>query len=357
MKGVRIEQIGKDFFSLRRGRVMALNNVTLDVEAGAFFVLLGPSGCGKSTLLNIVAGLEEPTRGDVWIGERRVASADHGEFLTPRERDVAMVFQSYALYPHMSVYDNIAFPLRIAKTGKDEIRQHVEEVARALEIQPLLGAKPRELSGGQRQRVALGRAIVRRPAVLLLDEPLSNLDALLRISMRGELKRTQRELGITTIYVTHDQTEAMTLGDRIAVLKDGIVQQVDAPGQIYGDPENIFVARFVGTPPMNFLDGKILASTNTTTGAAGIPPEDLVVGLRPEHLRLTPPQEGVLRGTVTLVGSLGSETLLYVDVDGSEMVMRLPADDCPRVGDAIGINVDRAHYYYFDKPEGRRVRP
>ena len=264
MKRIVVENLGKDFFTLRRGRVRALKAIDLTVKPGTFFVLLGPSGCGKSTLLNILAGIENPTAGEVWIGDRRVVSAATGQSVPPRRRDVAMVFQSYALYPHMTVYENIAFPLKMAKTDRHEIDRRVREVMATLEIDDLPDARPAELSGGQRQRVALGRAIVRRPKVLLLDEPLSNLDALLRTSMRGELKRIQREVKQTMVYVTHDQTEAMTLGDRVAVLKDGTLQQTGTPAEIYDAPDNRFVAGFIGTPPMNLLDGILLAKARKT---------------------------------------------------------------------------------------------
>ncbi len=259
MNGIVVKNLRKDFFTLRRGRIRALATLDLTVEPGAFFVLVGPSGCGKSTLLNIIAGIENPSAGDIWIGDRQVMSVAAKKFLPPRRRDVAMVFQSYALYPHMTVFANIAFPLKIAGVDRRDIDNRVRAAAATLEIENLLDARPAELSGGQRQRVALGRAIVRRPRVLLLDEPLSNLDALLRTSMRGELKQIQRRLAVTTIYVTHDQTEAMTLGDRIAVLKDGRLQQTGTPEEIYHRPANSFVAGFIGTLPMNLLDGGLLA--------------------------------------------------------------------------------------------------
>ncbi|MFZ0728451.1 MAG: ABC transporter ATP-binding protein, partial [Desulfobacterales bacterium] len=296
MNGIVVKNLRKDFFTLRRGRIRALATLDLTVEPGAFFVLVGPSGCGKSTLLNIIAGIENPSAGDIWIGDRQVMSVAAKKFLPPRRRDVAMVFQSYALYPHMTVFANIAFPLKIAGVDRRDIDNRVRAAAATLEIENLLDARPAELSGGQRQRVALGRAIVRRPRVLLLDEPLSNLDALLRTSMRGELKQIQRRLAVTTIYVTHDQTEAMTLGDRIAVLKDGRLQQTGTPEEIYHRPANRFVAGFIGTLPMNLLDGGLLAKAQRRLERAGIRDiARLQLGLRPEQIRITAAADGVWR--------------------------------------------------------------
>ncbi|MGA8281131.1 MAG: ABC transporter ATP-binding protein, partial [Desulfobacterales bacterium] len=300
MKAISLKRIRKDYVSLRRGKVEALKDISLEVDPGSFFVLLGPSGCGKSTLLNIIAGIENPTAGEVVIGDEVVASASQGKYLTPRRRDVAMVFQSYALYPHMTVYDNIAFPLKIAKTERSEIDRRVRQVSETLEIADLIEAKPAELSGGQRQRVALGRAIVRKPRVLLLDEPLSNLDALLRISMRAELKKIQRRLELTTVYVTHDQLEALSLGDRVAVLKDGLVQQVGTPHDIFNDPANLFVAQFIGTPPMNVLDGRMLEKVHKRLPniAARQDPGRILLGIRPAHIRVSADGEGLFEGSI-----------------------------------------------------------
>jgi multiple sugar transport system ATP-binding protein len=357
MKKVAIHNIKKDFFTFRRGRVQALKGVDFELAPGTFFVLLGPSGCGKSTLLNIIAGIEKPSDGEIRFGERTVVSVPNRTFLSPRERDVAMVFQSYALYPHMTVFDNIAFPLKIAKMGKGEIRERVERIVGILEISALLEAKPRELSGGQRQRVALGRAIVREPNVLLLDEPLSNLDALLRISMRSELKQIQRKLGVTTIYVTHDQTEAMSLGDRIAVMQAGEIQQIGAPADIYHDPANLFVAKFMGSPPMNFLDGKVLEAAEKRIAAfTKIQTKDVVIGLRPEHIQIVRPEEGIFRGRLNLISSLGSENLLYLDVGGNEMAAKAPEQIDFAEGAVVGINFDEKRLYIFDKKDGRRWR-
>lgn len=352
MKRLTINNISRQFFSLRRGRVQALRNVSLEIEPGSFFVLLGPSGCGKSTLLNIIAGIEKPSEGEIRLGEQIVSSTAGRVHLAPRRRDVAMVFQSYALYPHMTVFDNIAFPLKIAKTDRQDIQSRVREVARILEIKDLLGVKPGELSGGQRQRVALGRAIVRRPSLLLLDEPLSNLDALLRVSMRSELKQIQRRIGVTTVYVTHDQTEALSLADRLAVLHDGRVLQVGSPSEIYHDPAAAFVARFVGTPPMNLLPGSVLDAWRHAFPAD---PEDVAVGFRPQQAGLVEPSGADVRGTVTLLGSPGNEQLLYVKIDGHQVIARA---DIPGVaeGDTVGLRLDPADLYFFDSRSGDRLR-
>lgn len=353
MNRIRIRNLNKDFFTLRRGRIRALNAIDLSVEAGEFFVLVGPSGCGKSTLLNIIAGIEKPSAGEVRFEDRPVVSVSEKVYLSPRQRDVAMVFQSYALYPHMNVYDNIAFPLKIAKVGRTETRRRVHRVAETLEIESLLDARPAELSGGQRQRVALGRAIVREPKVLLLDEPLSNLDALLRTSMRGELKQIQRRLQVTTIYVTHDQTEAMTLGDRIAVLKDGELQQTGAPDDIYHRPANVFVAGFIGTPPMNLMDAAVFKKTAMIPERAD--PEHLQVGLRPEHIRLTEESRGILTGRLVLTTSLGSEALHYLEVAGRQVLAKSGDSGQFRENQTVGLDFEEENLYWFRKDDGRRI--
>lgn len=357
MKGIRIENVGKEFYSLRRGKIQALKNINLEIDPGQFYVLLGPSGCGKSTLLNLIAGIEKLSTGEIRIGEKLVASSEKRLSLSPRQRDVAMVFQSYALYPHMTVFNNIAFPLKIARIGRDEILSRVKQVAGILEITPLLEARPGELSGGQRQRVALGRAIVRQPNLLLLDEPLSNLDALLRISMRSELKQIQRRLKVTTVYVTHDQTEAMSLGDRIAVLKDGEIQQNGTPEQIYRDPVNLFVARFVGTPPMNVADTGIL---KFAAGSLRLPDKfqkgQVTLGLRPEDLHPADPDKGMFRGTLNLIGSLGSEKLLYVHLEKFEILVKVSGEIHFREGEQIGLDIDEKNIFIFDKNTGKRIK-
>lgn len=357
MKRLKIENICKEFSSLR-GRTVALKDINLDIEPGSFFVLLGPSGCGKSTLLSIVAGIERPTRGSIKMGDTVMVSSEKRVFLTPRERNVAMVFQSYALYPHLNVFENIAFPLRIAKIDKGRINSRVREVAQLLQIPHLLRAKPSELSGGQRQRVAIGRAIVRRPSVLLLDEPLSNLDAQLRTNMRGELKRLQRQLAVTTLYVTHDQTEAVILGDKLAVLKDGKIQQAGTPDEVYNDPQNVFVARFVGTPPMNVLDGEILHLVKGKLDIRDrLDPSEILLGLRPEHVRIAKEGgQGKLRGKVGLTASLGAQSLLYLTSEDQEILSTSAPDARLRVDESVGIDFDERCLLIFSKNSGERIR-
>jgi multiple sugar transport system ATP-binding protein len=356
MNRLVVKNLAKDFHTLRRGRVRALQGIDLDVAPGAFFVLVGPSGCGKSTLLNLLAGIETPTRGEIRIGDRIVADAATGRSLPPRKRDVAMVFQSYALYPHMSVYANIAFPLEIAREETAAIDRRVREAAATLEIENLLDARPAELSGGQRQRVALGRAIVRRPRLLLLDEPLSNLDALLRTSMRGELKQIQRRIEVTAVYVTHDQTEALTLGDRIAVLKDGLLQQTGTPEDVYRHPANRFVAGFIGTPPMNVIDGALLREARRSLKLPeDRDPDGVQLGLRPEHLRLCPPEEGLWQARLELITSLGSEKLCYLNLAGRQL-LSTAAPEGVREKDILGVVFDRENLFVFDKEDGRTLR-
>jgi multiple sugar transport system ATP-binding protein len=355
MKGIVVSGLRKTFFTLRRGRIQALQTIDLTIAPGSFFVLLGPSGCGKSTLLNIIAGIERPTAGEIRIDGRIAVSTTDKRFLSPRQRDVAMVFQSYALYPHMTTYDNIAFPLKIARLRRAEIDRRVRRVADTLEIGSLLKARPAELSGGQRQRVALGRALVREPKVLLLDEPLSNLDTLLRTSMRAELKQIQRRLGVTTIYVTHNQTEAMTLGDRIAVMKDGQVQQIGKPQEIYDRPANAFVGGFIGAPPMNLLDGDLLPASLWPVNEARPAPQRIQFGLRPEQITLSAEKKGWLQGRVTLITSLGGEALIYLDVHGRSVLVKTA--DAARFAEnqVLGIDFEPGHLHFFSKADGRRI--
>jgi multiple sugar transport system ATP-binding protein len=354
---VETKNVSKTFFSLRRGKIDALKSINLKVEDGTFFVLLGPSGCGKSTLLNIIAGIEKNNSGEVWIGDKLVASAEKKMYLTPRERDIAMVFQSYALYPHMTVFENVAFPLKIAKTDKKEIRERVSASLKTLEISHLMEAKPAELSGGQRQRVALGRAIVRKPNLLLLDEPLSNLDALLRINMRSELKRIQRKLGVTTIYVTHDQMEAMSLGDKIAVLNEGQVQQIGTPHDIYKNPHNLFVAKFVGTPPMNLLDPEVLKEARMNISIENL--DNLIVGIRPEHIKIVQQDEGILNGTIDLIGSQGSEDIVYIRINDHKILVKDSSSAQPdriEEGAHVGIYFDNTDEFLFHRETGERMQ-
>lgn len=335
--------------------VAALQAFDLAVPDGAFLVVLGPSGCGKTTALRILAGLELPTAGSVLIGNRDVTRVQ------PRDRDVAMVFQSYALYPHMSVADNIAYPLRIRNVEKTERRRIVERVAESLEVGHLLDRRPRQLSGGQRQRVALARAIVREPQAFLMDEPLSNLDAQLRASMRGEIKRLQKELGTTTLYVTHDQVEATTMADLVAVVRDGVLQQLGPPDEIYDRPANRFVATFVGNPPMNVLSGGIDGNTRAFfVGDASLPlPDGLFerctsggaaeLGVRPEDLTLVEPEkEGCIKGETYVVEPMGNETLVDVQVGGARVTVRTERGWERPIGSPIGIVVDPATVCFFD---------
>ncbi len=337
---VELSNLHKTFSSFK-STIDVFKSISLSVSPGEFFVLLGPSGCGKSTLLNCIAGLEKPSQGSIRIDEQVVVDTQQNICLEPSARDTAMVFQSYALYPHMTVRENIAFPLtnRKKKYSKTEIEKKVLETAQFLQIGSLLDRRPKELSGGQRQRVAIGRAIVRKPRLFLMDEPLSNLDAKLRMEMRAQLKALQRRLGITTIYVTHDQMEAMTLGDRIAILHDGVIQQVDKPSEVYANPANPFVAGFIGSPPMNLISGALTTEEGTigisnTDGHFALPLEKVpavipvdkdlcVVGIRPEDIEIGCTGEGVIDVTVSVVENIGSEFLLYVFMEhGTQVIIK-----------------------------------
>jgi multiple sugar transport system ATP-binding protein len=357
---------------------VAVNDVELTVEDGEFMIFVGPSGCGKTTALRMVAGLEEITDGEIRIGGRVVNG------LEPADRDVAMVFQNYALYPHMSVKDNIGFPLRMQRLKKDEVGARVIDVADLLGIEDLVGRKPRELSGGQRQRVAMGRAIVRHPQAFLMDEPLSNLDAKLRVLMRAELSKLHRRLGVTTIYVTHDQTEAMTLGQRVAVLDKGVVQQVASPQQLYHHPTNTFVASFIGSPPMNFLRGRLDAGAVVVSGyrlelpdplrrAVGSSGRDVLVGLRPEHFEAAGDNGSratVLPADVEVTEQLGPETYAYFRVEGLDVVeigerpvelakaltARLDPRTSVEPGQRLGLAVEPSGIRLFDAETGDALR-
>jgi multiple sugar transport system ATP-binding protein len=341
MAEIVLDQVSKQFAD----GTFAVRDATFTVHDGERFILVGPSGCGKSTLLNMIVGLEEPTGGDIRVDGRSMRGVD------PKDRDMAMVFQSYALYPHMTVGGNLAFPLKLAGLPKAEIAERVAETAQLLAISDLLDRKPESLSGGQRQRVAMGRAIVRRPKVFLLDEPLSNLDAQLRTQMRAELARLQHRLGTTTIYVTHDQTEAMTLGDRVAILRGGEVQQVATPRDIYGHPANLFAAGFIGAPAMHFLPARLAADRLVLPMAelplggaqrARIDCEDgpVVAGIRPEHLILAQtggtPAAGVFEATVDLVEWLGAELFVHLDVGPQSLALPPALSEA-----AAGLRSDR----------------
>ena len=357
MSGVRYDGVEKCF-----GEVVALARLDLDVADGTFLVLLGPSGCGKTTALRILAGLETPSAGRVLLGDRDVTR------LQPRDRDVAMVFQSYALYPHMSVEENIGYPLRIRGTAKDDRAKAVHDAAELLEIGHLLGRRPRELSGGQRQRVALARAIVRDPACFLMDEPLSNLDAKLRASMRGELKRLQHRLEATTLYVTHDQAEATTMADRVAVLRDGVLQQLGTPDEIYDHPVNRFVGTFIGSPPLSVVPGAYDADRRAFAVDGGsVPlPDDIAaqaregevveLGARPEDLELVAPSsDGALAAEVYVVEPTGAETIVEVRVADSVVTVRAPRGWQAAIGSPVGLAVDPRAACFFDAEGVTRI--
>jgi multiple sugar transport system ATP-binding protein len=347
MTQVRYENVSKSF-----GATEALAPLDITVPDGKFLAMLGPSGCGKTTALRLLAGLEKPTTGRILIGDRDVTA------LEPRHRDIAMVFQSYALYPHKSVAENIAYPLRLRRSAKPERDERVRKVAEMLDIAELLDRAPRQLSGGQRQRVALARAIIRRPQAFLMDEPLSNLDAQLRLQMRVEIKRLQRELSVTTLYVTHDQIEAMTMADLIAVMRSGRLQQLAAPAELYARPANLFVARFCGSPPMNVLDGEAADgafrhSGGTLAGGAARARGPVTLGFRPEHARLLPPDTAdAFAGEVYVVEPLGNETLVTVRVGEQLLNVRAAAEYTRPVGEPCAVQPlpDRVHL--FDAESG-----
>jgi multiple sugar transport system ATP-binding protein len=359
---VTFEQVCKRF-----GESLVVDNLNLTIENGELMVLLGPSGCGKTTSLRMLAGLESMSSGTIRIGDLVVNN------LPPRSRNIAMVFQSYALYSHLSVFENLAYPLKVRKLKKEDVRARVHEVAELVQISELLNRKPREISGGQRQRVALGRAIIRNPAVFLMDEPLSNLDAKLRLYMRGELKRFQRELETTTIYVTHDQAEAMTLADRIAIMDRGLLQQVGKPREVYHDPINMFVAGFLGSPPMNFWQGHIdrveeglsivSRSTRVHLPASMAQSDELpdhgevVIGIRPEHIVVNHSQiERAIPAQVSLVEDLGNEVLLDLRMEEQPLVARLPAGTAPSDGETVWLEFPPTSVYLFDSTTEQRLR-
>ncbi len=343
---------------------VAIHGVETSVADGEFIVIVGPSGCGKSTLLRMVAGLERVTEGEIRIGGNRVND------LEPADRNIAMVFQNYALYPHMSVFDNMAYGLRNRRTPRDEIRRRVDEASRILQLEGMLERRPSQLSGGQRQRVAMGRAIVREPEVFLFDEPLSNLDAKLRVQMRLEIKRLQRDLGTTSLYVTHDQVEAMTLADRLVVMNAGVAEQIGTPLDVYETPATVFVAGFIGSPAMNFLpgvtapdgQGATLAGTNCflpVPPIASRPPERITLGIRPEHLTPVSPEAADLSLTVELVEALGADSLVHGQLaEGADQPMvtaRLGGGMRIRAGDTVPLSVERKHVHAFDPEDGRRL--
>jgi multiple sugar transport system ATP-binding protein len=360
MARVTIEHLTKAF-----KEVKAVDDLNLEIPEGSFVTLLGPSGCGKSTTLYCLAGLEDATSGDIYFDGTRVTD------LSPKERNAALVFQDYALYPHMSVFDNLAFALKMRKTGKEETKTRVQQVAGVLGLEKLLQRRPTQLSGGQRQRVALGRALIRDASVFLMDEPLSNLDALLRFNTRTEIKRLQRELGTTTIFVTHDQEEAMVLSDKIAVMRDGILQQFSTPAETYGRPANRFVAGFIGSPRMNFLKGKMAvvdgaAVLQTDEFQIGVPgvhaltvaamAKDVVtVGIRPEHLRLLNDSGSGTPGEIELLEPVGPVTYADVRLGSGSVRASLPGDHKLSAGQAVGVSFESDQAHFFDEQSGARI--
>lgn len=364
MASIKFDKVVKSY-----GEVNIIKGLDLDIQDKEFMVLVGPSGCGKSTTLRMIAGLEEITDGKLIIGDR-VVNTVH-----PKDRDVAMVFQSYALYPHMSVYENIAFGLRLRKMAKDEIDRLVTEAAETLGLAQLLDRKPKALSGGQRQRVALGRAIVRKPSVFLFDEPLSNLDAELRVQMRAEIANLQKRLGITSVYVTHDQVEAMTMGDRIAVLHDGELRQVGTPLDLYDTPANVFVAQFIGTPNMNVVkmtvseDGKQLVHPDITIetpanwkdGIDARKGKSLFVGFRPEHVREPSEHDWTntadVTGSVQIVETLGHEVVVHMSLEHEQkpFIAKMDVHKTPKMGGVINLHINTDKLHIFDGETQERL--
>ncbi|MCY3878126.1 MAG: ABC transporter ATP-binding protein [Rhodobacteraceae bacterium] len=351
MAGVRLKNVTK-----RWGSFVGVDNQSLEIKDREFLVLLGPSGCGKTTTMRMIAGLEEPTEGEIWIGDRMVNDD------LPKDRNVAMVFQNYGLYPHMTVFENIAYPLRVRRAAKAEITPRVQAAAAKVELAEFLSRRPRELSGGQRQRVALARAIVRTPLVFLMDEPLSNLDAKLRVSMRAELKHLSHELQITTIYVTHDQIEAMTLADRVGVMEHGRIQQLGTPDQIYNDPENIFVAGFIGSPAMNLLQGNISNGGFVTGGGrpiadASLPDQNAaVMGIRPEDISVTAADDGTTQATVYATENTGESVVVTAQLGQQRLTCKGDRYLKVAINDRIGLSINSEHTYFFDAETGKRIR-
>jgi len=356
----------RHIYKVYTGNVTAVKDFNLEIEDKEFIVFVGPSGCGKSTTLRMIAGLEEISQGEIYIGDKLVND------VAPKDRDIAMVFQNYALYPHMTVYDNMAFGLKLRKMPKDQIKQKVTDVAKVLDIEHLLDRKPKALSGGQRQRVALGRAIVRNPQVFLMDEPLSNLDAKLRVQMRTEISKLHHKLQTTFIYVTHDQTEAMTMGTRIVVMKDGLVQQVDTPHNIYEHPVNMFVAGFIGSPQMNFMQAKVIelggeVGLSFDTENIVLPKEkakimkdgsyigkSVIMGIRPEDIDdgiafIEEHKDAIIEAKVEVVELMGAETNIYMSKGDTNIVVRVNGSSIAKVGDKIKIALDINKIHIFDK--------
>ena len=350
MAGIRLDNLVKRYDN----GFEAVKGANLEIKDGEFLVLVGPSGCGKSTTLRMIAGLEEVSSGDIFVGDTRVND------LEPGDRDIAMVFQNYALYPHMTVRQNLSFGLRMRKTPKQEIDKRVTEAAQILSIESLLDRRPKELSGGQRQRVAVGRAIVRNPRAFLFDEPLSNLDAKLRVQMRTELARLHQRFKTTTVYVTHDQVEAMTLGDRIVVMKDGVIQQVDSPMKIYQQPANRFVAGFIGSPAMNFIDGEVENGVFKSDGisypvSATHHSGKATLGFRPENLTRDASAPKFVEADLEVVEQMGHETIVYFSIAGQSTVARLDGNATVSVGDSLSLNLPEGCWHLFEADGDQRA--
>ncbi len=370
MASLKINQVGKSF-----GSVEVLKDISIDAQSGEFLVLVGPSGCGKSTLLNLIAGLESITTGEIYIGDQLVNQ------VSPKDRDIAMVFQSYALYPNMNVRKNISFGLEMRKVPRAEIDSTVQKVAGMLQIEELLARKPAQLSGGQRQRVAMGRALARNPSIFLFDEPLSNLDAKLRVEMRTEIKLLHQRIGTTIVYVTHDQIEAMTLAQRIAIMKDGILQQLDTPHKVYEDPANLFVAGFIGSPSMNFIPCRVVKNEQsvglllqTEEGRSFTLPvehtvdqldkwidREVILGLRPEHISDSFPhqeEDRQIHGIeckVKVVEPTGPDTLVFVGINEKEVTCRARPDEARSPGENMPLMIDMSKAVFFEPDSGERI--
>jgi multiple sugar transport system ATP-binding protein len=350
--GLKIQGVRKSFGRGEK-QVEVLKRIDIDVQPGEFLILVGPSGCGKSTLLNLIAGLEDPTEGKIMIGQRDVVG------VAPARRDIAMVFQSYALYPSMSVAENIGFALEIRKIPKAKREQRIQEVAAMLQIEHLLDRRPAQLSGGQRQRVAMGRALAREPSLFLFDEPLSNLDAKLRVDMRAEIKRLHQMSGITSVYVTHDQIEAMTLGTRIAVMKDGVIQQLGTPQEIYNQPSNTYVATFIGSPTMNLLPAQVIGHQQAQITGCKLQvatpanfASAVTIGVRPEHLKLD--ETSGWRGEVSLVEPTGADTFVVVRTLAGDVTLRTDPMAKLSIGQSVGLGIQSDHVTWFNE-QGLRV--
>jgi len=365
MASLELRNVQKNYGN---SQIATLKDIALKIDAGEFLILVGPSGCGKSTLMNCIAGLENITGGEILVDGEDISQA------SPKDRDIAMVFQSYALYPTMSVRDNIAFGLKMRKVPTAKIEEEVVRVAKLLQIEPLLERKPSQLSGGQQQRVAMGRALARRPKIYLFDEPLSNLDAKLRVEMRTEIKLMHQRLKTTTVYVTHDQIEAMTLGDKVAVMKDGVIQQFGTPHEIYNNPANLFVASFIGSPPMNFVplrirqrDGRWVGVLNSEQGSCELPlpitsddglrDRELILGIRPEQIGLAPAGSAdfSLAVDIEVVEPTGPDTLVVFTLNQVKACCRLAPDQAPRVGETLNLQFDPRKALLFDAQTGERL--